>query len=96
MQLLVVTLLCIVVCSSATVYFKDDLAKGWESRWVVSTWKKDSGEAGEWKVSGGKFHDDTVGLQTTQDARFYAISAKFPKAFSNKDKKFVVSYSVKH
>jgi len=96
MQLSIVTLLAVVAFSSATVYFKDDLTGKWESRWVVSTWKKDSGEAGEWKVSGGKFHDDTVGLQTTQDARFYDISAKFPKAFSNKNKKLVVSYSVKH
>jgi calreticulin len=67
---------------------------------VVSNWKKDSGEAGTWKVSAGKYHADgdnkIVGLQTTQDARFYDISAKFPKAFSNKDKKLVISYSVKH
>jgi len=93
-------LLGLIALASATVHFKDNLSGDWESRWVVSNWKKDSSEAGAWKVTAGKYHadgaDKIVGLQTTQDARFYAISAKFPKAFSNKDKKLVVSYSVKH
>jgi len=95
-----VVLLGFIAIASATVYFKDNLSGDWQSRWVVSNWKKDSSEAGDWKVSAGKYHGDgankIVGLQTTQDARFYDISAKFPKAFSNKDKKFVLSYSVKH
>jgi len=99
MQLLVVTILALLAISTAKVHFKDDLTGNWESRWVVSNWKKDSGEAGAWKVTAGKYHGDgdskVVGLQTTQDARFYDISAKF-KSFSNKDSKFVVSYSVKH
>lgn len=37
-----------------------------------------------------------MGLQTSEDAKFYAIAAKFDKTFSNKDKDFVVQYSVKH
>lgn len=36
-----------------------------------------------------------VGIQTSQDARFYALSRKFP-AFSNKDKPLVVQFTVKH
>jgi len=100
MQLLVVTLLAFLAISSATVFFKDDLKGDWESRWIHSNWKKDSSEAGTFRVTAGKYHGDgdskVVGLQTTQDARFYAISAKFPKSVSNKDKKFVVSFSVKH
>lgn len=35
------------------------------------------------------------GLQTSQDARFYAISASFD-SFSNKDKALVVQFTVKH
>jgi len=93
-------LLGLIAIASATVLYKDNLSGDWQSRWVVSNWKKDSNDAGEWKVSAGKHHADgankIVGLQTTQDARFYAISSKFPKSFSNKDKKLVVSYSVKH
>jgi len=98
MKLIAVTLLCFLACAQATVHFSDSISGGWESRWVVSNWKKDSGEAGAWKATAGKFHADGqfAGLQTTQDARFYAISSKFPKAFSNKDSKLVVSYSVKH
>jgi len=90
----------LIALASASVHFKDNLSGAWESRWVVSDWKKDTSESGAWKVSAGKYHaegsDKFVGLQTTQDARFYDISAKFPKSFSNKDKKLVVSYSVKH
>jgi len=37
-----------------------------------------------------------LGLQTTQDARFYAISSKFDKPFSNEGKTLVVQFSVKH
>jgi len=37
-----------------------------------------------------------VGLQTSQDARFYAISAKFDKPFSNEGQTLVIQFSVKH
>jgi len=36
------------------------------------------------------------GLHTSQDARFYSISTKFAKSFSNKDNTLVVQFSVKH
>lgn len=36
-----------------------------------------------------------LGLQTSQDARFYAVSRKFTP-FSNKDKPLVLQFSVKH
>lgn len=35
------------------------------------------------------------GIQTSEDYRFYAISAEFPE-FSNKDKTLVFQFSVKH
>lgn len=34
--------------------------------------------------------------QTGEDARFYGLSAKVPKAFSNDGKDLVVQYVVKH
>eukprot|EP01125_Pyxidicula_operculata_P017652 TRINITY_DN620_c0_g1_i2.p1 TRINITY_DN620_c0_g1~~TRINITY_DN620_c0_g1_i2.p1 ORF type:complete len:395 (-),score=125.76 TRINITY_DN620_c0_g1_i2:101-1285(-) len=84
---------------SSHVYFHEDFtAPNWESRWVVSDWKKDSGEAGEWELSAGKFFTDEAqekGLKTKQDARFYDISASFTE-FSNKGKDLVVQFSVKH
>ncbi len=59
--------------------------EGWKSRWVVSDNKKSEGTAGTWDVTNGEFFaeaDKDKGLRTTQDARFYAISAKTDKEFS--------------
>jgi len=53
----------------------------------------------KWEVSAGKFYGDASedkGLRTTEDARFYQISAEMPKEFSNKGKDLIVQYSVKH
>merc|ERR1712195_230561 len=72
------------------VYFEESFGDGWESRWVTAG--KEG--LGEFKASAGKFGDD-VGLQTSQDAKFYGISAAMP-TFSNKDKTLIVQYSVKH
>ena len=36
------------------------------------------------------------GIQTSQDARFYAVSSKFSEAFDNEGKTLVVQFSVKH
>jgi len=83
---------------TAEIYFQDDFSdKNWQSRWVVSNWKKDSGEAGSWSLSAGKYFtdEDDVGLKTTQDARFYDISAAH-KEFSNKGKTLIIQLSVKH
>jgi calreticulin len=88
-----------VASTLATVYFSEDFSGDWESRWVVSKNKQSDGTAGKFEVATGKYFGDAEedkGLRTTQDARFYSISAKFPKDFSNKDKKLVVQYRVKH
>jgi len=89
-----------VAATFATVYYEDDFSKdGWDSRWVVSDWKKADGTAGTWDLSAGTYFSDEKaerGLHTTQDARFYAISSKIAKPFSNKDKTLVIQFSVKH
>lgn len=96
---LVVVLFGLIAVGSATVFFQENFVDpNWESRWVVSNWKKDSGEAGEWGLSAGKYHTDEAkerGLKTTQDARFYAISAAHEE-FSNKGKTLIIQLSVKH
>lgn len=83
-----------------SIYFDDDFTKdGWDSRWVVSNWKKADGTAGTWDLSAGTYHTDAnaeKGLHTTTDARFYAISTKLAKPFSNKDNTLVIQFSVKH
>lgn len=48
--------------------------------------------------SSGAFYNDAEadkGIQTSQDARFYALSKKFPP-FSNDGKDLVIQYTVKH
>ncbi|XP_024538755.1 calreticulin [Selaginella moellendorffii] len=82
----------------AKVFFEERFDDSWESRWVKSDWKKSEDAAGEWIHTAGKWFGDAEadkGIQTSPDARFYAISAEFPE-FSNKDKTLVVQFSVKH
>merc|ERR1711977_251265 len=91
-------LLAAVVCvafATAEVYFEEDFSGDWESRWTNSEAKSD---LGAFKVSAGKYFGDeeaAKGLQTSQDAKFYAISAK-TKEFSNEGKTLVIQYTVKH
>ncbi|XP_029105142.1 calreticulin-like [Scleropages formosus] len=80
-----------------TVYFKEQFLDGeaWKSRWTESKHKSDYGE---WKLTAGKFYGDAEkdqGLQTSQDARFYALSSRF-EPFSNEGKTLVVQFTVKH
>ncbi|XP_028404701.1 calreticulin-like [Dendronephthya gigantea] len=80
------------------VYFKETFGDAdWEKRWISST--KKGSDAGKFVLSAGKFYNDPEldkGIQTSQDAKFYGISAKFDEAFSNKDKDLVIQFSVKH
>ncbi|KAJ6384623.1 hypothetical protein OIU78_027852, partial [Salix suchowensis] len=83
--------------ASAKVFFEERFEDGWENKWVVSDWKKDENTAGVWNYTSGKWNGDPndKGIQTSEDYRFYAISAEFPK-FSNKDQTLVFQFSVKH
>jgi calreticulin len=84
--------------ASAKVFFKETFDGKWEDRWVLSDWKKSGGQAGDFKLSAGDYYGDAQadkGLMTTQDARFYDISAKFPE-FSNKGEDLVIQFSVKN
>jgi len=97
---LALVLTTLVAASLASIYFDDDFTKdGWDSRWVVSNWKKADGTAGDWDLSAGTYHTDEKaerGLHTTTDARFYSISTKIAKPFTNKDNTLVIQFSVKH
>lgn len=81
-----------------TVYFSEKFEDGeaYKQRWVESTQK--GAEGGPFKLSHGKFYGDAekdVGIQTSQDARFYGISHKF-EPFSNEGKSLVLQFTVKH
>jgi calreticulin len=96
MKLLVLFALVGVVVSE--VFFEERFEDGdaFESRWVQSTSK--GADAGAFALTAGKFYGDAEkdkGIQTSQDAKFYALSAEF-KPFSNKDKNLVIQFTVKH
>jgi calreticulin len=89
-------LLVLVATVYSTDYFVEKFEdESYKSRWVQSTAKPD---LGEFKLSHGKFYGDAkkdLGLQTSEDARFYSISAKFDE-FSNEGKTLVIQFTVKH
>uniref|UniRef100_A0A0D6R337 Calreticulin n=1 Tax=Araucaria cunninghamii TaxID=56994 RepID=A0A0D6R337_ARACU len=88
--------LCWITCSHGEVIFEERFDDGWESRWVKSDWKRGEGKAGSFKHSAGKWagDPDDKGIQTTTDARHFAISAKIPE-FNNKGRTLVLQYSIK-
>merc|ERR1712072_65990 len=93
-------IVAIALCSAyvnAEVYLEEDFSGDWESRWTQSGAKEGLGAM---KVSAGKFFTEggeeaAKGLQTSQDAKFYAISTT-NKEFSNDGKTLVIQFSVKH
>ncbi|KAM9385955.1 calreticulin-like [Pholidichthys leucotaenia] len=90
-------LACMAVAADAAVFWKEqfDDGDGWKGRWLESKHKSDYGQ---WKVTAGKFYGDPEadkGIQTSQDAHFYALSARFDP-FSNEGKSLVIQFTVKH
>jgi calreticulin len=93
----IATILGLAAAASAEVFLHETFSDGaaWEERWTPSKHKDDLGVM---KLSPGKFYADenkSAGLQTSEDYRFYAISAPVTP-FSNKDKDLVVQYTVKN
>ncbi|KAJ3599633.1 hypothetical protein NHX12_033589 [Muraenolepis orangiensis] len=85
------------VLAESNVYFREQFEDGdaWASRWVESKHKSDYGK---FVLSAGKFHGDAqkdMGLQTSQDARFYSMSSRFDD-FSNQGQPLVIQFTVKH
>jgi len=86
------------VLTSGEVYFKETFDASYGDRWVDSTWKKASGEAGEFEHTAGDWYGDAEkdkGLKTTQDARFYTSAAPISNVFSNKGKDLVIQFQVR-
>jgi len=85
--------------ASAKIYFKEDFnTDAWKSRWTVPSDWKPKAELGEWEWTAGDLNVDPKdkGIKTSEDARFYGLSAKLEEAFTNKDKELVLQMSVKH
>merc|ERR1712178_630795 len=88
-------LLCTV---TAKIYFKEQFDESYTDRWTESTeWKK-AGEMGSFENTAGTVYADAndKGIKTSQDARFYAISAPLTEAFNNEGKDLVLQYSIRH
>nr|QKQ30339.1 calreticulin [Pachycrepoideus vindemmiae] len=73
--------------------FSDDL---WEKNWIYS--EHPGQEFGKFVLSHGQFWNDPdndKGIQTSQDAKFYAVSRKFTP-ISNENRPLVIQFTVKH
>ncbi|KAI7899721.1 Calreticulin family-domain-containing protein [Cokeromyces recurvatus] len=84
--------------ASAEVFLFETFSdgEGWKDRWTPSTYREDLGKL---EVSPGKWFSDEAtkaGLRTTEDYRFYAVSTKIPKPFTNKDKDLIIQFDVKN
>lgn len=81
----------------AEIFFEEKfLDDSWKKDWIYS--EHPGQEFGKFVLSHGKFWNDPnndKGIQTSQDARFYALSKKFTP-FSNEHKPLVLQFSVKH
>ena len=74
-------------------------AQTYTKRWTVPSDWKPKEEMGEWKLTSGEWYGDAddKGLQTSEDARFYGISAPLTKPYkSDAGKDLVIQFSVKH
>lgn len=96
MKLLFISLALVsAVCGKIVLDERFD-SEDWEKNWVQSTHK--GAEAGKFVWTAGKFYGDEnkdKGIQTSTDARFYALSREFTPV-SNTDKPLVIQFTVKH
>jgi len=94
----ILTFISICAVASGKIYFQENFNDAaWEKRWTVPTDWKPEDQLGDWKWTAGEFHADASdkGIQTSQDARFYGLSAKLSESFTNA-KDLVIQFSVKH
>jgi len=91
-----IILLAVLGTALAEVFLEERFTDGITDKWIQSTHK--GAEAGKFEWTAGKFYGDAdkdKGIQTSQDAKFYALSTEF-KPFSNKEKPLVLQFTVKH
>lgn len=84
--------------AAAEVFFKEQFDNDYTKRWVESSKWKPKAEMGKFEHTAGEWYGDKddKGIQTSEDARFYGISAKMDKTFTSAGKDLVIQYSVKH
>lgn len=85
--------------ASAEIYLKEQFNDdSWTERWTESTTWKSKSDMGTWTRTHGLYYadPDDTGLQTTNDAKFFGISAPLSKTYTSADKELVIQYSVQH
>eukprot|EP00549_Striatella_unipunctata_P015835 CAMPEP_0118706390 /NCGR_PEP_ID=MMETSP0800-20121206/20529_1 /TAXON_ID=210618 ORGANISM="Striatella unipunctata, Strain CCMP2910" /NCGR_SAMPLE_ID=MMETSP0800 /ASSEMBLY_ACC=CAM_ASM_000638 /LENGTH=402 /DNA_ID=CAMNT_0006608915 /DNA_START=26 /DNA_END=1234 /DNA_ORIENTATION=+ len=101
MRFSVLALLSLVAPAASEIFFKEQFndGEGYAKRWAISSkWKKPA-EMGKWEVTAGEWYGDKddTGIKTSEDAKFYGISAPMESTFtSGEGKDLVIQYSVKH
>ena len=78
--------------------FHPALSGSWRSRWVESVANIADGANGHFGWSAGKYYGDwkkQMGLMTTEDRKYYSISADMNKTISNEGKNLIISYTLK-
>jgi len=89
--------LSLAAVASGKVYFQEDFKTDFSKRWTVGVDSKPAAELGQWTWTGGDYAaSGDKGIKTSEDARFYSLTAPFDAEFDNKGKDLVVSYTVKH
>lgn len=92
--------LSVVNSAVAEVFFKEQFNdEGWKTRWTESTKWKSKSDMGEWKHTKGEWYGGAatdLGIQTSEDAKFYGISAPLEKPVDNTGKDLIIQYTVKH
>lgn len=93
------TALVIATPAAAEIYLKEQFNDdSWTDRWTESTKWKSKSEMGTWKRTTGEFYGDEndTGIQTSDNHRFYGISAALDKPYTSEaGKDLVLQYSVK-
>lgn len=95
-NLLVFSFVAFSYCSSEPYFEEQFLNDAFKNTWIYSS--HPGKEYGKFVWSAGSFyHNETFdkGMQTSDDAKFYAVSTNFP-TFSNDKKPLVIQFSVKH
>lgn len=89
-----VIIVAILGFANAKIFFKESFEQNTlETKWIQSKAQK----YGTFEWTCGKFCIESrrKGIKTSQDSKFYALSAKF-EPFSNKDDTLIVQYTVRH
>lgn len=93
------TLFLLLRTISSEIYFEERFnTDGWTKRWIKSEKHPPGKPFGRWQLTAGSTPGDPAkqrGIKTLDDFRNYAISARFQKCWTDKNRPLVVQYTLK-